>query len=92
MIGHNLEYNCSDNITNEVFRKENEKTKKSIFYISINLGIELFVVSLNIIYIINCFSNKQKIIMKEIMKMILILIIIIFLRIIFKEEKLITLL
>ena len=34
---HNdLSYKCSDDITNEVLKKENENTKKSILYTTIN--------------------------------------------------------
>ena len=42
-IMHNdLSYKCSDDITNEVLKKENENTKKSILYTTINLGLNIF--------------------------------------------------
>ena len=60
IIIHNLEYNCSDIISNEVFKKENENTKKSIFVISIDLGIELFVFLFVTLYLILYFVTKRK--------------------------------
>ena len=52
IIHYDLSYNCSDAITNEVFRKENENTKYSIIFISINLGLEIFIVLFNSISIL----------------------------------------
>ena len=47
---HNdLSYNCSDDITNEVLKKENENTKKSILYTTINLGLNIFTFLINIL-------------------------------------------
>ena len=34
------DYNCSDSITNEIIRKENEFTKRNIIYTKINLFID----------------------------------------------------
>ena len=61
-IMHNdLSYKCSDDITNEVLKKENENTKKSILYTTINLGLNIFTFLINIltmviIYLIEKFS------------------------------------
>ena len=49
IIKSDLSYNCSDDITNEVLRKENENTKKSIIYTAANLGIDIFVFLFNIL-------------------------------------------
>ena len=68
MIGHYLAYDCYDNITNEVFRKENEKTKNSNFYIFINLGIEIFVFLFNIIYMQIFFLVKRSKKIKKILR------------------------
>ena len=47
---HNdLSYKCSDDITNEVLKKENENTKKSILYTTINLGLNIFTFLINIL-------------------------------------------
>ena len=49
-IMHNdLSYKCSDEITNELLRKENENTKKSILYTTINLGLNIFTFLVNIL-------------------------------------------
>ena len=50
-----LSYNCSDDITNEVLRKENENTKKSIVYTAANLGIDIFVILFNILIFLRIF-------------------------------------
>jgi len=42
IIYNDLSYNCSDDLTNEVSKKENENTKKSILYTSINLALDIF--------------------------------------------------
>jgi len=66
---YNLSYNCSDDITNELLRKENEKTKNNIIYIAINLGLDVFYVFINSIYIlINDSLLNVVIIGKNIMK------------------------
>ena len=49
MINNNLSYNCSDDITNEVSRKENENTKISIKYTAVNLVMDLFILIFNIL-------------------------------------------
>ena len=41
-------YECSDKITNEIFRKENLNTKKTIIFTAINLGADILVILLNI--------------------------------------------
>ena len=46
---YDLSYKCSDETTNELLRLENENTKSSILYTSISLGIDIFVLSVNII-------------------------------------------
>ena len=49
-IMHNdLSYKCSDEKTNELLRKENENTKKSILYTTINLGLNIFTFLVNIL-------------------------------------------
>ena len=63
IINNDLSYNCSDAITNEVLKKENDNTKKSVIYTSINLGLNIFTFFINIftmmiIYLMekfNCF-------------------------------------
>ena len=52
IIANDLSYNCSDDITNEVLRKENEKTKKSIIYTAVNLGLDLFFIFFNVLVIL----------------------------------------
>ena len=42
IIYNDLSYNYSDDLTNEVSKKENENTKKSILYTSINLALDIF--------------------------------------------------
>ena len=37
IINNDISYNCSDDITNEVLRKERENTKKTILHTNINL-------------------------------------------------------
>jgi len=51
IIYNNISYNCSDDKTNEVIKKENEKTKKTILYAAVNLGLEIFIVLLDILLI-----------------------------------------
>ena len=46
---YDLSYKCSDETTNELLKLENENTKSSILYTSISLGIDIFVISVNII-------------------------------------------
>ena len=48
IIKNNLTYDCSDEITNELFRKENLNTKKSISYSILNLVIDIFYILFNI--------------------------------------------
>ena len=59
IIYNDLSYNCSDDLTNEVTRKENENTKKSILYTSINLGLDIFIILLyGLPILINCLIKK----------------------------------
>jgi hypothetical protein len=41
-------YECSDKITNEVLRKENLNTKKTIIFTAINLGADILIILINI--------------------------------------------
>ena len=59
MMKYDISYNCSDEITNEFFRKENENTKKGILYSAINLGSDIFIVLFNVLSIlILCLANN----------------------------------
>ena len=49
ITNNDLSYDCSDDITNEILRKENENTKKSISYTKVNLGLDIAIILLNII-------------------------------------------
>ena len=46
---NNISYQCSDDITNELFKKENDNTEKSILYTWINLGLVILVIVANAI-------------------------------------------
>ena len=46
---YNISYQCSDDKTNELFKKENENTEKSILYTWINLGLDILVIVANAI-------------------------------------------
>ena len=48
IIKYNLAYHCSDEITNEILRKENLNTKTSIKFTAINLGFDIFYILFNI--------------------------------------------
>ena len=59
IIKYNLEYNCSDEITNEIIKKETSKTKKHIIYILVNFGLDVFFILFNIFALsINFFKEK----------------------------------
>ena len=61
IIKYDLAYDCSDEITNEVLRKENINTKKSIKYTAINLGFDIFYILFNIFaYLIAIIIDKIK--------------------------------
>ena len=45
IINNDISYNCSDEITNEVLRKERKNTKKTIFHTKINLIADIFFLS-----------------------------------------------
>ena len=55
IIANDLSYDCSDDTTNEVLRKENENTKKSMIYTATNLGLDLFLIFINIFSILICY-------------------------------------
>ena len=68
IIKYDLSYDCSDEITNEVLRLENENTKKSITYTSVNLGLDVFYILFNSFTLLffktkkeiaDCFSNLK---------------------------------
>ena len=59
MIKFDLSYKCSDEITNEVIRKENINTKKSIIYTAVNLGLDYFYILFNIFSMIITFKKKE---------------------------------
>ena len=44
IISYNVEYNCSDDLTNEIFKKEKSNTNNTILYISINIGLDIFII------------------------------------------------
>ena len=61
IIYNDLSYNCSDDITNEVLKKENQNTKTSILYTSVNLGLDIFIILINVLVVlINCLINKYR--------------------------------
>ena len=45
---YSLSYDCSDNITNELFSKENQNTQKQITYSALNLSLDIFFILLMI--------------------------------------------
>ena len=71
IIHYNLSYNCSDDITNELLRKENEKTKNNIIFIAINFGLDAFNLFIDLIYYltyyiyIKCLNYKNKKIIEQ---------------------------
>ena len=61
IIKNDTSYQCSDDITNELFKKENDNTEKSILYLWINLGLDIFVIVGNAIVItIGILTDKKK--------------------------------
>ena len=62
IIKYDFDYDCSDEITNEVLRKENINTKRSIRYTAANLGLDIFFILLNAlkltIHIIDEYKSK----------------------------------
>ena len=48
IINNDISYNCSDEITNEVLRKERKNTKKTIFHTKINLIADIFIFILSV--------------------------------------------
>ena len=59
IIKYNFSYYCSDEITNELLKKENEKINKSILYIAINLGAYIFVFLLGCLTLLIAFLLKK---------------------------------
>jgi hypothetical protein len=59
MLYYNISYDCSDSITNEVFRKENQNTKIQILFTAINLGFDVFFIFIHIlaIFFYVCYDN-----------------------------------
>ena len=60
-----LSYDCSDKITNEIIKKENEYTEKTIIYLLINLGADLLVIFILFLFYVYiscecCFKNFYK--------------------------------
>ena len=73
IIYNNVSYNCSDAITNELFKKENENTKKTILYTAINLGLDIFIIFLNFLpilinYLLNKFKERKNLMIRSIYK------------------------
>ena len=67
---NDISYNCSDDITNEVLRKERDNTKKTILYTKINLFSDIFIFILNVFslivaYLSYKFKDKQFIFNKQ---------------------------
>ena len=65
IIEYNVSYDCSDEITNELFKHENDDVKENILYTSINLGLDIFFILLNGLSMLICFlidkiKDKQK--------------------------------
>ena len=52
IIHFRIFYNCSDSITNEMFRKENQNIKNIIIFSSINLGFEVLFIFVNILFLL----------------------------------------
>ena len=61
IIKNDTSYQCSDDITNELFKKENDNTGKSILYSWINLGLDIFIIVGNAIAItIGILTDKKR--------------------------------
>ena len=59
IIKYDLDYDCSDDITNEVLRQENINTKKSIKYTAINLGADIFYILFNVFFVFIIYIKKN---------------------------------
>ena len=60
MIKYNTSYDCSDEITNEILKAEiNTNESEMILYTVINLGLDAFFFSFNIIAILSFFINEK---------------------------------
>ena len=68
MIKFDLSYDCSDKITNEVIRKENINTQRSIKFTAINLAFDILYLLVNgiNIYLYKCYSESKEELPKEI--------------------------
>ena len=60
VISNTLEYDCSDEITNEFFRNESENTKKFIKYTAINLGGDVIFLIFNALALIYAIRDYRK--------------------------------
>ena len=49
---YSLSYDCSDNITNELFSKENQNTQKQITYSALNLSLDIFFILIQVLLMI----------------------------------------
>ena len=59
IIHYNFSYDCSDPITNELFKIQKENADKIILFNAINLGIDIFIVLIHIaLWIMNCFLDE----------------------------------
>ena len=59
IIKYDFDYDCSDQITNEILSKENKNTKRSIRYTAANLGIDIFFVLFNIFFLLIIYIEKK---------------------------------
>ena len=59
IIHNDLSYDCSDDITNEVLRQENTNTKKSILWIAINLGGNVFFLVYNVLIVLIYYLKEK---------------------------------
>ena len=61
IIDHDLSYDCSDKITNEILRKENLNNKNDIKYTAVNLGLDCFFILYNLLaFLISIIIDKVK--------------------------------
>ena len=60
VISNTLEYDCSDEITNEFFRNESENTKKFIKITAVNLGGDVIFLIFNALALIYAIRDYRK--------------------------------